>query len=160
MDKKLDRKTLLGAAGLLVAGSVAGGIVASNLTASAADSSTTATTAAAPAASTAPAPNPGGPAPVRSDETQLTGTNAAKARAAALAAVPGGTIIRLETDAGDAAYEAHMKKADGTLVTVKLDKDFKLVKVEDGMGQGDPRGGGPGGPDSNGSTGSTSSSDA
>ncbi|WP_239377596.1 hypothetical protein, partial [Frankia sp. Cj5] len=79
-----------------------------------------------------------GAAPVRGDEKQLTGTDAEKARATALQAVPGGTVYRVETDAGDAPYEAHMKKADGALVTVKLDKNFALIKVEDGMGAGDP----------------------
>jgi hypothetical protein len=37
-------------------------------------------------------------------------------------AVPGGTVYRVETDSGDGTYEAHMSKADGTLVTVKFDK--------------------------------------
>ena len=80
----------------------------------------------------------------------LTGTDAEKAKAAALKAVPGGTIIRVETDAGDGVYEAHMKKADGTLVTVKLDKNFVVTKVETGMGQGDPRGKGGGDGDGDG----------
>ena len=31
-----------------------------------------------------------------------------------------------------------MTRADGTLVTVKLDKGFSVLGVEDGMGQGDP----------------------
>jgi len=139
----MDRKRLIGAAGLLVAGSVAGGVLAGTLSASAASGSSTSSSgtpaARAPSAAGTPGPQAGGAAPVRSDETQLTGSDAAKAKAAALAAVPGGTVYRVETDAGDAAYEAHMKKADGTLVTVKLDKNFKLVKVEDGMGLGDPR---------------------
>jgi hypothetical protein len=47
-------------------------------------------------------------------------------------------VYRVETDAGDAAYEAHMTKADGSLVTVKFDKNLKVIKVETGMGQGDP----------------------
>ena len=44
-------------------------------------------------------------------EVLLTGTNADKARAAALAAVPGATIERVETDAEGAVYEAHMVRA-------------------------------------------------
>ena len=52
-------------------------------------------------------------------------------RAAALAKVPGGTIIRVETDAdGHAAYEAHMTKSDGTPVTVYVDKSYNVVSVE------------------------------
>ena len=66
-------------------------------------------------------------------------------KAAALKAVPGGAVYRVETDAGDGAYEAHMTKADGTLVTVKFDKSLAVTKVEQGMGQGDPAQGGPAG---------------
>jgi hypothetical protein len=134
-----NRLRLAGAAGLIAAGAVAGGVLAGSLTASAADTSTSGTTANSTA--TAPAHGPGGPAPVRSDETQLTGNKAARATAAAKGAVPGGTVVRVETDAGDATYEVHMTKADGTLVTVKLDASFAVTKVEDGMGAGDPRGG-------------------
>jgi uncharacterized membrane protein YkoI len=43
--------------------------------------------------------------------------------AAAKAKVPGGTIVRVEADAdGTAAYEAHMVKADGSPVTVYVNK--------------------------------------
>jgi uncharacterized membrane protein YkoI len=67
----------------------------------------------------------------RSDETLLTGDTEAKVRAAALAEVSGGTIIRVETDAdGHAAYEAHMTKSDGTPVTVYVDKSYNVVSVE------------------------------
>ena len=67
----------------------------------------------------------------RSDETLLTGSTAASVRAAALKAVVGGTIVRVETDAdGHALYEAHMTKADGTPVTVYVDKSFNVVSVE------------------------------
>ena len=47
-------------------------------------------------------------------------------------------MIRIETDAGDGAYEAHLKKADGTLVTVKFDQNLAVTAVESGMGKGDP----------------------
>ncbi len=67
----------------------------------------------------------------RSDETLLTGDTASKVQAAALAKVSGGTVVRVETDAdGNAAYEAHMTKADGTPVTVYVDKSFNVVSVE------------------------------
>jgi 3D (Asp-Asp-Asp) domain-containing protein len=67
----------------------------------------------------------------RSDETPLTGDAESKVRAVAQAAVPGGTIVRVETDAdGNAKYEAHMTKSDGTPVTVYVDDSFKLVSVE------------------------------
>jgi hypothetical protein len=67
----------------------------------------------------------------RSDETLLTGEAAAKVEAAALAKVANGTIVRVETDAdGNAAYEVHMTKADGTPVTVYVNKQFEVVSVE------------------------------
>jgi len=70
----------------------------------------------------------------RSDETPLTGDTASKVRALALAKVPGGTIVRVETDAdGNAAYEAHMTKADGTPVTVYVSKALDVVSVQSGM---------------------------
>ena len=70
----------------------------------------------------------------RSDETLLSGDTAAKVRQLALAKVPGGTIVRVETDAdGNAAYEAHMVKADGTPVTVYVSKQLEVVSVQTGM---------------------------
>ena len=54
--------------------------------------------------------------------------------ALAKAKVPGGTIVRVETDAdGNAAYEAHMVKADGSPATVYVNKQFEVVSVESGM---------------------------
>lgn len=77
----------------------------------------------------------------RSDETLLTGETAEKVRAAALAEFEGATIERLETDGdGNAAYEAHMIKADGSRVTVYVNRDFEVVGSEEGHGRG------PGGP--------------
>lgn len=68
----------------------------------------------------------------RSDETLLTGDTLEKVRAAAVAKVGSdATVVRVETDAdGHAAYEAHMVKADGTPVTVYVDKSFDVVSVE------------------------------
>jgi hypothetical protein len=54
--------------------------------------------------------------------------------AAAKARVPGGKIVRVETDAdGNAAYEAHLVRADGTPATVYVNKQFDVVGVESGM---------------------------
>ncbi|HEX6887140.1 MAG TPA: PepSY domain-containing protein [Candidatus Nanopelagicales bacterium] len=75
------------------------------------------------------------------NETPLTGAEAEKATAAAKAAVEGGTVIRVETDGdGGAAYEAHVRKADGTEVVVKMDKEFKVTGVEAFTGRGGPGG--------------------
>jgi hypothetical protein len=126
-------------AGLLAAGVIAGGVAASAFGASAATgSATNQSTANTVAASTAaPAPNKQS-TPVRGDEKSVSTADAATLKAAALKAVPGGTVYRIESDAGDGAYEAHMTKADGTLVTVKFDKNLAVTKVESGMGDGDP----------------------
>jgi hypothetical protein len=124
------------ALGLLAGGAIAGGVIAGALPA-AAESGTPSASASAPTA----APGGGGPGrdsgalpPQRSDETVLTGTDAEKATAAALKAIPGGTVDRVETDADGAVYEAHMTKSDGSRVTVKFDKDFNITAVQDGMG--------------------------
>lgn len=77
-------------------------------------------------------------------ETLLTGTTAAKVKAAALAAVPGSTVIRVETDSAGSPYEAHLKKADGTEVTVKVDKNFTVTATQSGFGAGPANGAGPG----------------
>jgi len=67
----------------------------------------------------------------RADETPLTSDALTKVTAAAKAKVPGGTIVRVETDAdGHAAYEAHMTAADGSQTTVYVDNSFNVVSVE------------------------------
>jgi type IV secretory pathway TrbL component len=71
-------------------------------------------------------------------EVLLTGDAATKATVAAIAAVPGGTIERVETDAEGAAYEAHMTKSDGSRVTVKMDANFNVTSTEAGPNFGGP----------------------
>ena len=134
--------------GLLAAGTLVGGVLAGTVSASAATTASPSATSGTSSSGTAPsgtapvAPKGhGGATPVRSDENSVSATTLATLRTAALKAVPGGTVYRVETDAGDGAYEAHMTKADGTHVTVKFDKAFKVTAVQDGMGAG-----GPGGP--------------
>ena len=146
------------ALGLLTAGAISGGILAGTLTASASSQASTASASTASSSGSHPRmPGPGGAQPVRQDEKSVSGATAAKLRAAALKAVPGGTVYRIETDAGDGAYEGHMKKADGSLVTVKFDQDLKVTKVESGMGAGDPALGTPGGSGGQGSQGAPGS---
>ena len=140
---------------LVSAGVIAGAIGATALGANAASNTTNgtgyaasgSTSGASTNAPAAPPKNNHQSTPVRSDEKAVTGALYDKLKAAALKAVPGGTVYRIETDAGDGVYEAHMTKADGTEVTVKFDKNGAVTKVESGMGQGDPRpAGGPNGP--------------
>jgi uncharacterized membrane protein YkoI len=77
-------------------------------------------------------------------EIALTGDTADKVKAAVLAKVPG-TVLRVETDNGS-VYEAHIKKADGTEVVVKVDKNFAVTATEEHTGGrgGHEHGGGPG----------------
>ncbi len=130
-----------GMAALLAAGVVGGGVLAGTLSASAASSSPStgaSTSSSAATSGGATARGHGGAQPIRSDEKAASTATVATLRAAALKAVPGGSVYRIETDAGDGAYEAHMTKADGSLVTVKFDKNLAVTKVEAGMGTGDP----------------------
>jgi hypothetical protein len=129
----------------LIVGAVVGGValgsygIASAASGSGSTPSTTASTAApstaAPSQARAAPPgataqNPWGAQ--RSDETLLTGDTASRVQALAVARVgSGATVVRVETDAdGHAAYEVHMVKADGTPVTVYVDKSFNVVSVE------------------------------
>jgi hypothetical protein len=74
-------------------------------------------------------------------EELLTGDMASKVTAAAMAAQPGATIQRVETDAEGAAYEAHIIKADGTMATLKFDSNFNVTATETGFRGGHgPRG--------------------
>ena len=126
-----NRLTRLAVTSALVLGVGAGSYGIANAASSSSGTSTTTTTTATatPAApSGASAQNPWGHQ--RSDETLLTGDALAKVKAIALAKVPGGTIVRVETDAdGHAAYEAHMTNADGSPVTVYVDSNFDFVSV-------------------------------
>src|SRR5205814_219567 len=88
-------------------------------------------------AASGPAAAPSGGQPwgrQRADETPLAGDALDKVTALATAKLPGGTVVRVETDGdGNAAYEAHLVKADGTPATVYVNKQFEVVSVESGM---------------------------
>jgi hypothetical protein len=117
----------------LVAGAVAVRVAAGSYgIASAANGSDSSSSSASSVTAAHSAPDPQNPwGGQRSDETLLTGDTASKVEAAARAKVPNGTIVRVETDAdGNAAYEAHMTKADGTPVTVYVNEQFEVVSVE------------------------------
>ena len=122
----MDKHRLAITAALVIG--VAGGSygIASAASGNGTTTTTPSTTQSAPAA---PTGRPFGQQ--RSDETVLTGDTAAKVTDIAKSKVPGGTVVRVETDAdGNAAYEAHMTKSDGTPVTVYVNKDFEFVSVE------------------------------
>jgi hypothetical protein len=132
----------LGAAG--IASAATGGSTGSSAATATVPSSGSAT---APPGGSGRTPAPGDPATMTHgpNETLLTGTDLQKATAAAEAAEPGATVVRAETDSsGTAPYEVHMKKADGSYVTVELNSDFVVATTESGFGPG-PAGAGPGG---------------
>jgi hypothetical protein len=100
-----------------------------------------ATAATQPSSST---PGNSSAPPSNSNEQPLTGDAADKVKAAALAKVPGATILRVETDQ-DGTYEAHVRKSDGTEAEVHVDKDFNVASVDTGRGGGGGDGHGHGG---------------
>ena len=134
------RKAVVG--GALAACTLLGGGIGAALLNGTANAQTSTSTTAAP--STAQPAPPSGQPPANFDPTKgghvangitevlLTGDTADKVRAAALAAVPGGTVQRVENDAEGSPYEAHMTKADGSRMTVKVDSSFSVTNVENG----------------------------
>ncbi len=68
---------------------------------------------------------------MRSDEHLLTGSTAAKVKAAALAKYPNATVQRVETDS-DGVYEAHIVTSSGQQVIVQVDKDFSVTGSDTG----------------------------
>jgi ABC-type transport system substrate-binding protein len=136
---KTPRKGVLAASvlGAIAAGGLFGATVLTPAIGGAATSSTTAASSSTSQSSGTPAaatfdPTKGGHTANGITEALLTGDTAAKVKAAALAAVPGGTVQRVENDAEGSPYEAHMTKADSSRVTVKVDASFKVTSIEDG----------------------------
>jgi hypothetical protein len=130
----MDTSRKLGLGALLAAAALTGGALGANFlgVAGAETTSTSSTTAASGSTAAAPDPSQGGHVANGITETLLTGDTATQATAAAKAAVPDGTVDRVENDAEGATYEAHMTKADGTHVTVKMNADFSVSGIETG----------------------------
>jgi uncharacterized membrane protein YkoI len=61
---------------------------------------------------------------------QVSGPEAAKAKAAALEVTGGGTANAVERDDDGAAWEVEVTRPDGETVDVSLDADFGRVAVE------------------------------
>jgi hypothetical protein len=123
----------------LVTGAVVAGASLGAAGIASAASTTSSSTAPAAGSYGAPSGAPANPATLTHgpNETLLTGTSLQKADAAAAAAVPGATIVRAETNSSGASpYEVHMKKADGSYVTVELDSNFKVLTTIRGFGAG------------------------
>jgi len=124
--QRLPRTAALGA---VVLGLGVGSYGIASAASGSGSSSTTTTTATTPPSAAPAAPQGWGVQ--RSDETLLTGDALTKVTAVAQGALPGATIVRVETDAdGNAKYEAHVVRSDGTLATVYVDESFQLVRVD------------------------------
>ena len=138
--------------GALVGGASLGAAGIASAATSPTVTSSTATPASGSAGMTAPAAGSLRPPPAASagdpaamthgpNETLLTGTDLQSATAAATAAVPGATVIRAETNSSGASpYEVHMKKSDGSYVTVELNSSLGVITTVSGFGAG-PAGG-------------------
>lgn len=137
----------VGAAGLASAASGSGDSSGTTNTVSVqTDSSTPAADSNAPAAPTGAAPVDPASLPNGPGETVLTGTEAEKVTAAALAAEPGSTVIRVETDSSGHTYEAHVTLADGTQKTLYFNANFEADGSDTGFGPGPKDGGQHGAP--------------
>jgi hypothetical protein len=128
-------KAFAGAA--LVGTALVGGAIGASMvgTASAQEGDTSTTTVIEDQTADAPERDGAPAGPHSADgitEEELTGDTADKVTAAAEAAVEGGTVERVETDAEGAAYEAHVTTAEGERVTVKLDESFAVTSVDEG----------------------------
>jgi uncharacterized membrane protein YkoI len=62
-------------------------------------------------------------------EEPVTGASAEQAKAAALRAAGGGTVLEVEHQDGDAsgAYEVEVRRPDGSTVEIHLDSGFRQV---------------------------------
>jgi hypothetical protein len=120
------------AASTITGGAIGAAFLSGTASAQTSTSSSTSSTDTAPAARD---PKLGGHQANGITEALLTGDTATKATAAAQTAVPDGTIDRVENDAEGAVYEAHVTKADGSHVTVKLDASFNVTSIESGPGK-------------------------
>jgi nicotinic acid phosphoribosyltransferase len=134
----------LAALGALAFGASAiAGAASSSTSANSATQGTTgaqgSTRAPAPPAFNGP---PHGTAAHEDAEKAVTGTDAAKAQAAAVKSLGSGTAGAVTTDLVGRGYEVTVTKSDGTKVEVHLDSSFNVMQ-----GPGGPGGhGGPGAP--------------
>lgn len=154
------KKQILGTAGVLTAGLLIGSAFSMTSAANAADenatpvatstsatSATTGTTGTTAPTFTTPdatdSPDVLGPNSVKPGESLVTGDAATKLTDAALAKFPGATVIRVENDSDGDKYEVHLKKADGSVVTVTFDESYNVTGDHEGFA--DPAKGGPAG---------------
>ncbi|MEY2441517.1 MAG: hypothetical protein QOJ46_943 [bacterium] len=112
----------------VAAAALGGSVIANAASTPAATTAPSGSTATRQAAPPQRDPAMGGHQANGKTETLLTGDTASKVEAAAKAKVPGATIERVETDADTgSAYEAHMRKADGSEVIVYVNSSFEVT---------------------------------
>ena len=124
----------LAVSAVAVGAAITGGAIGASMVGSASAQTDSSSSSSASTAATAPDPSQGGHTANGITEVLLTGDTATQVTNAATAAVPGATVDRVENDAEGATYEAHMTKADGSKVTVKVNADFSVASIEDGFG--------------------------
>jgi hypothetical protein len=93
--------------------------------------------AVAGAAGNTTAPSGGSPAQTRPQRETLSSDAAAKVKAAALAKVPGATVLR--TEAGGpygTPYHAHIRTSGGKLQVVLVNSSFEATAVQADQGRG------------------------
>lgn len=143
------RRWWIGSAALIAAGAAATAVAVGSTSASAASTpSPSASGTATPGYAAAPGAAPGyAAAPGATSQnpsahpndcagTAVTAAQEATLRAAALKAVPGGTVDRVHGER-DGGFAVEVTKADKTRVIVRFDKNFKLLEVATGRGPGD-----------------------
>jgi hypothetical protein len=64
------------------------------------------------------------------DDTPLTGSNLTRATAAALEHTGGGTVIESEIGDDGAVYSVEIRRDDGSVVEVSLDRHFNVIGQE------------------------------
>ncbi|HEY1510297.1 MAG TPA: hypothetical protein VGF93_14910, partial [Solirubrobacteraceae bacterium] len=125
---------------LVTGAAIGGAAIGGAAIASAATSSTSTSNSGSPtttAPKTAPRNFPAhGSAAHENAEKPVTGTAAAKAGAAAVKSVGGGTAGEVTTDFDQKGYEVTVTKSDGSKTEVHLDSSFNVVQ----RGPGGPHG--------------------
>jgi hypothetical protein len=139
-------KRVLG--GLVALGALAlGGSAIADAASSTSSSTASSTAQNAPSGSSSQAPRgfrgpAHGTAAHEDAEKSVTGAAAAKAQAAAVKAVGGGTAGAVTTDLTGSGFETTVTKSDGTKVEVRLDSSYKAFQGRGGHdgpgGQGAP----------------------
>jgi hypothetical protein len=129
---------------LVTGAAVAAAAIGGAAIADATTSSTTTSSSSATATATAPHAPPGinmpapGTASHEDAEKPVTGTAAAKAKAAAIKAVGGGTAGAVTTDFTGNGYEVTVTKSGGSRVEVHLDSSFNVLHRPGGRGGAPP----------------------